>query len=65
MDHVEEVELKKHHLRILSTARALTLAQYAVAGELADQLMLSQEDVPAIAQTLATNYLAEATREHS
>ena len=65
MDQVEEVALKGHHFRVLSTAKALTLAQFVVAGEIADQLMRSEEDVPAIAQALATNYLAEVTREHS
>lgn len=65
MDHVEEVALKKHHFRVLSAARALTLAQFVVAGELADQLNMNQDAVPFIAQALATNYLAEVTREHS
>lgn len=65
MQGVEDKELTPVHFRLLSQAKALTAAQLVIAGEIADQTMRSEEDVPAIAQALATNYLAEVMREHT
>lgn len=62
MAGVEDKELTPQQLVHLSRAKALILAQFVIAGEIADQTMRSEEDVPAIVQALATNYLAVVTK---